>query len=283
MNILIIGLGLIGGSFCKTLSKKTNHNIFGYDKDNITSQKALNDGSIISVLSTEKFIQADVTFICLHPTVSINFLKENVSHFRGNSVIADVCGVKGSISAQMSEITMSHNINYIGTHPMAGREFGGYDYSVENLFDNASFIVTPTESTDMESLETVKKIATEMGFKKIITASPENHDKTIAYTSQLAHIVSSAYVKSPSIENESGFTAGSFQDMTRIATLNENMWSDLFMQNQKPLLNELDTLISNLAKYREAIADSDADKLTELLREGRIIKERDLSIYSNRK
>ena len=283
MNILIIGLGLIGGSFCKSLSKRTNHSIYGYDKDNTVSQKALNDGSIISVLSPENFSRADLTFICLHPTASVNFLKENITHFKENSVIADVCGVKGNISAQMSEITKPYKINYVGTHPMAGREFGGYDNSLENLFDNASFIVTPTDSTDTVALETVKSIALEIGFGKIITTSPVEHDRTIAYTSQLAHIVSSAYVKSPSIENESGFTAGSFQDMTRIATVNENMWSDLFMQNQEPLLNELDTLISNLTKYREAIANSDAPKLTDLLREGRIIKEHDLSVYSKSK
>ena len=121
-----------------------------------------------------------------------------------------------------------------------------------------------------------------MGFSKIVAASPAEHDKTIAYTSQLAHIVSSAYVKSPSIENEAGFTAGSFQDMTRIATVNEHMWTDLFMQNREPLLAELDTLINNLGKYKEALKNSDANTMTELLREGRLIKEKDLSTYSQK-
>lgn len=282
MNIAIAGLGLIGGSFCKALSNRTDHNIWGFDINSDVTKKALSEKSISRILSPQDFREADILLICLHPEISIKFLNENLSFFKEGTIVADVCGVKTRIVNEMSLMCRSHNLRYVGTHPMAGREFGGYDHSVENLYDNRSFIITPVDDTDTDALETVKSLAVSAGFGKIVTASPAEHDKTIAYTSQLAHIVSSAYVKSPSIENEAGFTAGSFQDMTRIATVNEHMWTDLFMQNREPLLAELDTLINNLGKYKEALKNSDANTMTELLREGRLIKEKDLSTYSQK-
>lgn len=282
MNIAIAGLGLIGGSFCKALSNRTDHNIWGFDINSDVTKKALSEKSISRILSPQDFRDADILLICLHPEISIKFLNENLSFFKEGTIVADVCGVKTRIVNEMSQMCRSHNLRYVGTHPMAGREFGGYDHSVENLYDNRSFIITPVDDTDTDALETVKSLAVSVGFSKIVTASPAEHDKTIAYTSQLAHIVSSAYVKSPSIENEAGFTAGSFQDMTRIATVNEHMWTDLFMQNREPLLAELETLINNLEKYKEALKNSDANTMTELLREGRLIKEKDLSTYSQK-
>ncbi len=280
MNILVIGLGLIGGSFCKALSTKTSHSVYGYDIDKTVTDKAIHDKSIISRLEPDQFGIADITLICLHPEATIKFIEANASKLRRGSIVTDMCGIKANIVAQMSDASIESGLRYIGAHPMAGREFGGYDYSVANLYENRSFIVTPVDDTDTDALNTVTSLARETGFTRIITATPQQHDKTIAYTSQLAHIVSSAYVKSPSIKNESGFTAGSFQDMTRIATLNENMWTELFMQNRKPLIDELTTLINNLSKYRDSLLSSDSDGLKELLREGRIIKETDLSTYS---
>lgn len=280
MNILVVGLGLIGGSFCKAFSSRTENSIFGYDINEKPIEMAIRDRSIIKAFSKEEFDKADLVLICLPPKIAMDFFEENAHRFKKGAIIADVCGVKNIVSKTMEDCAMKHSLRYVGTHPMAGREFGGYKYALENLYDNRSFIVTPTENTDKEAIETVKSLARAAGFKKIVEATPAAHDRTIAYTSQLAHVVSSAYVKSPSIRKESGFTAGSFQDMTRIATLNENMWTDLFMQNREALLYELDTLIENLGKYRTAISDSDTETLTELLREGRMIKEKDLSEYS---
>lgn len=280
MNILIIGLGLIGGSFCKALSTKTTHSVYGFDINKEVTEKAVQDGSIISELDPENFNTADVTIICLHPEATVKFIESNASNLRRGSIVTDMCGIKANIVARMSDAAIQAGIRYVGAHPMAGREFGGYDYAIGNLYENASFIVTPVDDTDTDALNTVTELAKEVGFTKIIRTSPAQHDKTIAYTSQLAHIVSSAYVKSPSIKNESGFTAGSFQDMTRIATLNENMWTELFMQNRQPLLEELTTLISHLSQYRDALLSSDSITLKELLRQGRLIKEVDLSTYS---
>lgn len=280
MNILVVGLGLIGGSFCKALSNRTENSIFGYDINEKPIEMAVRDRAIIKALSPEEFEKADLVLICLPPKIAVDFFEENACRFKKGTIIADVCGVKNMVSKSMESCSLKNSLRYVGTHPMAGREFGGYKYALENLYDNRSFIVTPTENTDKEALETVKSLARAAGFRKIVESTPAAHDRTIAYTSQLAHVVSSAYVKSPSIQKESGFTAGSFQDMTRIATLNENMWTDLFMQNREALLFELDTLIENLNKYKKAISESDAATLTELLREGRMIKEKDLSEYS---
>ncbi len=280
MNILVVGLGLIGGSFCKALSSRTENSIFGYDINEKPVEMAVHDRAIKGALSPDNFGKADFVLICLPPKTAMDFFEENAHRFKKGTIIADVCGVKNIVSGSMEAHALKNGLRYVGTHPMAGREFGGYKYALENLYDNRSFIITPTENTDKEALETVKTLAKAAGFKKIVESTPEAHDRTIAYTSQLAHVVSSAYVKSPSIQKESGFTAGSFQDMTRIATLNENMWTDLFMQNREALLFELDTLLENLGKYRKALSESDADTLTELLREGRMIKEKDLSEYS---
>lgn len=276
MKILIIGLGLIGGSLCKAITSKTQHTVYGYDHDKNVLLKAQNAGCITKTLQPENFSEADITAVCLPPQAAVAFAEKYMHCFRPDSVMFDVCGVKESIVSGITQQAIKYNIRYIGAHPMAGREFGGFDYSVGNLFENRSFIVTPTEDSDQNAVDTVTSLAKEIGFTRIVTTTPKQHDRTIAYTSQLAHVVSSAYVKSPTIENESGFTAGSFQDMTRIATVNENMWTDLFMENQKALLRELDTLIGSLSEYRNAIRHSDKNTLRELLKEGRLIKEKDL-------
>ena len=159
---------------------------------------------------------------------------------------------------------------------MAGKEFGGYQNSTADLFIKANFVITADNDSDEAGVRTLESFANELGAGKIVITTPENHDKMIAYTSQLAHIVSSAYVKSPELELECGFSGGSFQDMTRVATMNETMWTELFMQNSRHLQYELDTLIENLNKYSEALRNKDADKMKALIAEGRELKEKNL-------
>lgn len=176
----------------------------------------------------------------------------------------------------MKKISEENELRYIGIHPMAGKEFGGYYNSSADLFVKANFIVAPFEDSGESDTNLLKKLAEEIGAGKIVVTTPENHDKMIAYTSQLAHIVSSAYVKSPELGLECGFSGGSFQDMTRIATMNERMWTDLFMQNREHLQYELDLLIENLKKYSEALMNSDAETMKNLIAEGRELKEKNL-------
>ena len=176
----------------------------------------------------------------------------------------------------MKRIAEENGLRYLGVHPMAGKEFGGYHNSSGDLFVKANFIVVPFEDSRQEDISLLSDLAREIGAGKIVVTSPENHDKMIAYTSQLAHVVSSAYVKSPELGLECGFSGGSFQDMTRIATMNEKMWTELFMQNSEYLVYELDLLIENLSKYSEALKAKDYEMMKGLIAEGRELKENNI-------
>lgn len=276
MNILVVGLGLIGGSICKALSDKTTHNIWGYDRDENVLKQALNWGCISSTANENDFNKADIVIVCLHPIASRSFMESHIPKLKNNCVIFDVCGIKGQMVLDITESALEYNVHYIGTHPMAGKEHSGFEFSDKDLFKNANFIVTPIDKTDSNALNTVISLAEQIGFGAIIKSDPFEHDSIIAYTSQLAHIVSSAYVKSPTLKKEKGYTGGSFQDMTRIATLNEDMWTDLFLLNKESLIFEIDMLMHNLKLYRDAISENDSDKLKEYLRDSRILKEYNL-------
>lgn len=275
MKILVVGLGLIGGSVCKALKKYTAHYVVGCDINHDIEYSALRDVAIDRE-HDGSFSGFDLIIMSLFPDAIEKFLNENIKKFDKNTLITDVCGIKGDFSARVKALADSENMRYIGIHPMAGKEFGGYHNSSADLFQKANFIVAPFEDSAEDDIELLKNFAKEIGAGKIVVTSPENHDKMIAYTSQLAHIVSSAYVKSPELDLECGFSGGSFQDMTRIATMNERMWTDLFMQNRENLLYELDTLIKNLICYKEALEKFDNQTMLELIAEGRQLKENNL-------
>ena len=276
MNILVVGLGLIGGSICKALKTYTGHKVYGYDKNENVVTTALETQSIDINAQKEDFKDCDVAFICLHPGIVFDFIKENMEFFYKGTIVADVCGIKGENVNELTEYADDFCVYYVGTHPMAGKEKGGFENSTAELFTKAHFIITPTKNTNPHAVSEMIKLAKEIGFNKTTITSPLEHDKIIAYTSQLAHIVSSAYVKSPTIESEAGFSAGSFKDMTRTATLNEHMWADLFLLNKEPLLYEIETLIKNLQDYHNVIQAGQKDELIEMLKTGRIIKENNL-------
>lgn len=275
MKILVVGLGLIGGSVCKALKKYTAHYVVGCDINHDIEYSALRDVAIDRE-HDGSFNGFDLIIMSLFPDATEKFLNENIKKFDKNTLITDVCGIKGDFSARVKALADAENMRYIGIHPMAGKEFGGYHNSNADLFQKANFIVAPFEDSKEDDVELLKNLAKEIGAGKIVVTSPENHDKMIAYTSQLAHIVSSAYVKSPELDLECGFSGGSFQDMTRIATMNERMWTDLFMQNRENLLYELDTLIENLIRYKEALEKSDNQAMLDLIAEGRQLKENNL-------
>lgn len=275
MNILVVGLGLIGGSLCKALKKYTTHYVVGCDINHDIEFAALRDVAIDEAFSGD-FKGFDLVIMSLFPEQTENYLKENISRFDKATLITDVCGIKGLFSERVKTLAEENGIRYVGIHPMAGKEFGGYANSTADLFQRANFIVAAFDDSKEEDVELLKGLASELGAGKIVVTSPENHDKMIAYTSQLAHIVSSAYVKSPELGLECGFSGGSFQDMTRIATMNEKMWTDLFMQNRDNLIFELDTLIENLNKYSHALRFGDAEEMLALITEGRKLKEDNL-------
>lgn len=273
MKILIVGLGLIGGSYCKAISSYTDHEVYGLDNDPEVIKAAKECGCIKDSAAISNLRNFDMVIVCLHPIQAEQFMRENIENFKEGCILSDVCGIKGNMSIKMTLFANQFKVNYVGTHPMAGKEHYGFEFSDGSLFIGANFIVTPIEQTNKDALLAVETLAKKMGFAKIVESDPNDHDSIIAYTSQLAHVVSSAYVKSPTMQKELGFSAGSFKDMTRIATLNESMWASLFLANKDCLVFEIDELIKHLSEYREAIFRGNEGILKQLLKDGRILKE----------
>jgi prephenate dehydrogenase len=264
MEILIAGLGLIGGSLAKSLIK--SNNVGGYDRENVIKYAIKN--KIINE-KAKAFDTYDFVIVALPPLAAIEFIDKN--DFKEDAIIIDICGVKNAIEKAIN--FKSKSFNYVGCHPMAGKEVNGIENSTENLFIDASLIITENEYTNKQSVEVVENLLKQAGFKKIIKCSSNYHDKVIAYTSQLAHLVSNAYVKSDTVKMYDGFTGGSFQDMTRIAELNEDIWTELFFLNRENLLNELKTLINSLKIFENALTDNNELQMKDALKLGRIIKQ----------
>ena len=282
MKIAVIGLGLIGGSLCKSIKKHTFHSVYGIDSDPKTIEQALEQEAIDEAIGVDRLKEADLSIICLYPQAICDFVKENAHRFNPGSIVIDTCGVKKAIVDCCSPVLEEWGVIFVGAHPMAGREFSGFENSTDTLFDNASFIITPTDKTPPIATNLLSTLAGSIGFGNVVIATPEKHDQVIAYTSQLAHVVSNAYVKSPSVNDFNGFSAGSFMDLTRVAKLNEDMWTDLFMCNREALLTEINQILKSITDCRDAISEGDSEKLRSLLREGRILKEKCSEMYGKR-
>ncbi len=279
MNIAVVGLGLIGGSICKALKANTFHHIMGIDTDHETIRKAIQQGAIDEEITADRLSEANLTIIALYPYAIVEFVKENADKFKKGSIVMDTCGVKGYIVRSCTPVLEEKGVIFIGTHPMAGTEHSGFDYATADLFNKASFIITPAESTPQIAIDLVSTLGACMNFGQVVIATPEQHDANIAYTSQLAHVVSNAYVKSPSLLRADGFSAGSFLDLTRVAYLNEDMWSSLFMCNKEALLFEINSIIKSLSEYRDAMINDDTETLRVLLRNGKELKEKSMEFY----
>lgn len=278
MKIAIIGLGLIGGSMAKAIKKNTDYPVYAYDIDKSAISSALQQEAIDGGFELENLNTFDLVILGLYPDVTIDFVTEYADKFKKGAVVIDTCGIKQTVVSACEKVLNDNGVYYLGCHPMAGREYSGFEYSLDNLFEKASFIYTPTENTPERIVRFVTDFAKEIGFLRCTKATPKEHDEVIAFTSQLAHVVSSAYVKSPSLEKQFGFSAGSFKDLTRVAKLNEGMWTTLFLMNKEPLVSEIDHIIDHLKEYRDAINNNDDKTLCELLKNGRELKE-----YSNDK
>ncbi|MDE6088880.1 MAG: prephenate dehydrogenase [Oscillospiraceae bacterium] len=287
MKILVAGLGLIGGSICKAIHAYTDHSVYGWNRSQETLRKAFAehaiDGMIIDQdnLNNPDYQQFRLIVNCLYPNLIRKWVLDRLDQFAEGTIIMDVSGVKNDLPEELTRICAERNIFYLSTHPMAGKERAGYDVSDEGLFQGANFIMTPVERTPKHVIAEVQNFAHQIGFRRFVITTPEMHDRMIAYTSQLAHVVSSAYVQSPVLELESGFSGGSFQDMTRVATMNPDMWTDLFMENRMSLLQELEILMANLQNYKDALGRNDRNAVYELIRTGRTCKEQNLQNRRN--
>ncbi len=263
----VVGLGIIGASTARAL-KKAGFSVDGFDLHAETLQYALQMGYIDGV--ADNLTAYDAVFLAIPPKAAISVLE--TANFAQGAFVTDLCGVKSCI--EKAVYAKKRNYRYIGLHPMAGKETSGIKSSSATLFNGANLVITMSDYTDFATIAEARSFATALGFGKIVECSADEHDRKIALTSQLAHIVSNAYVKSEQVAHCDGFTGGSFQDMTRIAGVDEHMWTELYMLNDENILGELRGLISQLSIYERAIAERDEDALRAALAEGKAIRKK---------
>lgn len=265
----VVGLGLIGGSIAKALNQNTDYTVYGYDIDDTITKKAILVGAIEETLTEKMLPECDMVIVCLWPEATVEYIEKHADKFKKGAIVLDTCGVKRFVCDRIEPIAAKHDWLFMGSHPMAGLEHSGFDHSKKALFDKASMVLVPAHGTKIEDVEKVKALCTAIGFTNVEITDAEEHDKLIAFTSQLAHVVSGAYIKSSSAKDHMGFSAGSYRDMTRVARLNEDMWTELFMDNRENLVKEIDEIIGHLEEYKDAIAEGDDEELRSVLREGR--------------
>lgn len=274
MKVGVVGLGLIGASFCKAF--KTNSpetQVFGWNRTESTSKMAKMQGIIDDYLDDDNLGTCDLVILSLYPEASLKYMEDHRKSFNKDGIVTDACGTKRFICDRAFKIAEEEGFTFVGCHPMAGTHFSGMSHSRADMYEGAPMVVVPPRFDDIMLLEKVKKLYAPCGFGSFHIAHADEHDQMIAFTSQMPHLISNAYIKSPNSRNHNGFSAGSYKDMTRVAWLNPTMWAQLFLENKDHLIFEIDNLQAELQKYRDALVNDDSDKLTALLDEGRKIKE----------
>lgn len=265
----IVGLGLIGGSLAKAYKRHEDSTVFGYDANKTILDFAHLAQSLDGILTEETLPQCDLILLCAYPQGVIEWLQGHASQISKHTMVMDCSGTKARICEACFPLAEEYGFTFVGGHPMAGTQHSGFRYSREDLFDGAPMVIIPPRFDDIRLLDRVKTLLKPIGFGRISVTTAEEHDRIIAFTSQLAHVVSNAYVKSPTAESHLGFSAGSYRDLTRVAWLNPDMWTELFLENREALLFEMDTFIRSLTSYRDALQDSNAETLRALLEAGR--------------
>ena len=267
MTAGIVGLGLIGGSLAKAY-RAHGARVLAFDTDGAVLSFAQLDGTVDAVLTKENVSECDIVLIAVRPGAAISYLREAAPHIGARPVVIDCCGVKREVCETAFALAREHGFTFLGGHPMAGSQYSGFAHSRAGLFHGATMLLCPRENEDIAKVESARDFILSLGFGKVHFTSPEEHDRMIAFTSQLAHIVSNAYVKSPSAPMCRPFAAGSYRDLTRVARLNPTMWTELFLENSDNLSTELDKLIASLTEYSEALRSGDGERLKSLLEEG---------------
>lgn len=271
-TILIVGLGLIGGSIAKALRTFTPHRVLAMDQDPETLDLAMACGAIEGPGYVEDLPQVDVLWLCLYPQAAVEFARKYGAALREDCIVSDACGIKNAVCPQLMELSRELGFVFVGGHPMAGKERSGFEASEATLFRGASYLLVPCGAPDWAK-DTMKELAMDMGFGRVVETTPEHHDEMIAYTSQLPHALACAYVLSPRCPQHKGFSAGSYRDVSRVARINETLWTELFLDNRQALSQELSTLLENLSSIQSALDREDGEALRALLRKGRQVKE----------
>ena len=281
-TIGIIGLGLIGGSLAKALKANTGNRVLGYDIDETVLEQALREGVLDGVLVPDSVRETemdaltlndcDIVLVALYPQDTIDFVTANLANFKKGAIIIDTAGVKVPVCAALSGAVAQHDGYFVGGHPMTGIEKSGYRHSFAHLFDGGTMILCRDEHTNLIALKAAEMLFTSIGFLNVTIAAPAEHDATIAFTSQLAHAVAGAFIRSDTARHQLGFSAGSYQDLTRVAYLNEEMWAELFLANRENLAHEIEGLRERLGEYVQALEDGDEQALKALLVAGKQAK-----------
>jgi len=272
LTVTVIGLGLIGGSVARAL-KSSVKAIYGVDRDSSVlnfakEQNIIDDGYTDAKVPLSR---SDIVILCLYPNASLNFVGDNINNFKDNCILTDVVGVKSPLMKLYNET--NPNFIYIGGHPMAGREVSGFINSTDTMFNGANFIITPPNDATEEQIKIVESLAIAIGCATITRTTPENHDKIIAYTSQLPHVIATAMCDTPLLIKHKNFTGGSFEDVTRVAKINELLWTELFLNNSEYLIEEIDRFTNSLNNIKTAIKCGDNQALMEIMRRVRLDKE----------
>ena len=268
MTVGIVGLGLIGGSFAMALrADRPGDRILVAERSVQSLDRArlfgLYDGLLEGALS-----EVDILLLALYPRATVEWLTQHASEISPHTVVVDCAGIKREICEKARALASKHGFCFVGGHPMAGREVWGFGAARDDLFIGASMILTPKGDEPITVLSELKAFFLSLGFSGVTFCTADDHDRIIAYTSQLAHVLSSAYISSPTAEEHRGFSAGSFRDMTRVAAINAEMWSEILVENSDALLGEIDRLIEKLGQFRKVISDRDEATLREMLAEG---------------
>ncbi len=272
MTVGVLGLGLIGGSMARAYAK-AGHTVLAAERDRDILAFAQLSGAVQGELTDEALSRCDLLLLAIYPRGCAEFLEEKAPLVNKNALVLDLCGIKEEICARCFPLAERYGFTFVGGHPMAGSHFSGFKYSRSNLFQGAPMVLVPPRFDDMALLQRVKDALAPCNFGRFSVCKAQEHDKRIAFTSQMPHILSNAFIKSPTALDHSGFSAGSYKDLTRVAWLNAPMWAELCMENRDNMLFELDCYIQSLQDYRKALAEQDTAALTALLDEGRRRKE----------
>ena len=272
MKVGILGLGLIGGSLARAYSI-AGHSVLAQERDASILSFAMLAGAVDGELNDETIASCDLILLAIYPDGSARWLEEHAHLISRETLVMDCCGVKDEVCRRCFPLAQRFGFTFVGGHPMAGSHFSGFKYSRASLFRGAPMVLVPPVFDDMELLQRVKDALAPCEFGSYSVTTAQDHDRMIAFTSQMPHILSNAYIKSPTALEHKGFSAGSYKDLTRVAWLNPQMWAELFLENRENVLRELDYYIESLRAYQEAIRQEDLDTLTTLLEEGKRRKE----------
>jgi len=272
MKVGILGLGLIGGSLARAYALE-GHTVYAIQRNEAMLSFAMLAGAVHGRLNEETIHTCDLILLAIYPEGSAAWLESNGHLIDPGTLVLDCCGTKENICSRCFPVAAKHGFTFVGGHPMAGSQFSGFKYSRADLFEGAPMVLVPPVFDDMQLLDRVKTALKPCKFGTFSVTTAREHDRMIAFTSQMPHVLSNAFIKSPTAMNHKGFSAGSYKDLTRVAWLNPGMWAELFLENKEHLLFELDYYIDSLKAYREAIAENNEEALIALLDEGKKRKE----------